>query len=396
MNPADSLDEDALDSPLGRDLTASVMSGSDSRLAICEGPDPLSAFRGVIRRVVRDIESHPRGVVLQRWLVGEFRSGSDALCEDESISQPLSDEEVGLAIRFLRHHVVPKFQGGLAELLAIGPCAKLVGSLIRGGLLPAGSRLYMGGLVRAPRVTSSVMDQVADGILIEQSHEDAAHAVIGGVLEVKSYRSSPRRLRRQVDQHLDRMRQGLRVEDRDYRQGQVTVGLGSANDIVRIVVEPASWKLPRTITWEPASRRLELRESTPPDQTDTVTQVGPHDWRVTLRWSHEALAARAHILAFWYLAKVGESLWPERSPWPEMTPGEAGQNAAMGAMNAAPLRAQTQRDYLRAITLCNILSFGYALGNSFRSPSGDRRILWPVDLDEIVATGCTRDGFRCV
>ena len=48
----------------------------------------------------------------------------------------------------------------------------------------------------------------------------------------------------------------------------------------------------------------------------------------------------------------------------------------------------------RAIALYNSYGFGYMLGMNFRNREGKREMLWPEDLDEILANGQTQQGCR--
>jgi hypothetical protein len=135
--------------------------------------------------------------------------------------------------------------------------------------------------------------------------------------------------------------------------------------------------------------------SLPVKDSDQVVQTGPDEWRITLRWSREALAAVAYEMTFWYMEKVGEILYADERPkeWEEMSPAEAGRNAAKMMLYYALLRCQGTVEQ-RAIALYNSYGFGYALGMNFVDPAGKRAMLWPEDLDEILKNGQTRNGSR--
>jgi hypothetical protein len=77
-----------------------------------------------------------------------------------------------------------------------------------------------------------------------------------------------------------------------------------------------------------------------------------------------------------------------------MTAVEAGINAAKMMLYYAIPRARTEQEYQRAVALYNMYGFGYALGMTFRNERGVREMLWPEDLDEIAATGQTKDKCR--
>jgi hypothetical protein len=59
----------------------------------------------------------------------------------------------------------------------------------------------------------------------------------------------------------------------------------------------------------------------------------------------------------------------------------------------------TRREALemqRAIALYNSYGFGYMLGMNIRNAEGKREMLWPQDLDEILANGKTSHGCKLV
>jgi len=127
---------------------------------------------------------------------------------------------------------------------------------------------------------------------------------------------------------------------------------------------------------------------------DTVEWESPGFARITLRWSRESLAAAAYEMTFWYMAQVGESVFRRcPSPWPHMTPAEAGRNAAKQALYYAIMRGRTRHEWERAVALYNSYGFGYALGANFRDKKGVRQMLWPEDLDAIIAHGHNKDGW---
>ena len=134
----------------------------------------------------------------------------------------------------------------------------------------------------------------------------------------------------------------------------------------------------------------------PPRTDDEIIMTGNDEWRITLRWSKEALAEAAYEMTFWYMEKVGELIYSNSRPkgWEEMSAGEAGRNAAKMMLYYALLRCRTTRDTQRAIALYNTYGFGYALGMNYRNAEGRRKMLWPQDLDEIMSDGKTKYGCR--
>jgi len=139
---------------------------------------------------------------------------------------------------------------------------------------------------------------------------------------------------------------------------------------------------------------LHVDAGEPLRRDDEITQIGDNEWRITLRWSKEALAQAAYEMTFWYMEKVGELIYSKSVPkgWEEMTPADAGRNATKMMLYYAILRCRTNTEEQRAIALYNSYGYGYALGMNYKNAEGRREMLWPQDLDEIVAAGKTKDG----
>lgn len=294
------------------------------------------------------------------------------------------------------------FKGALAELLASVPCLSVLQRLQQNGNLPDDARLYVGDVVSASRLRETGLAKGADlHILIESRKPGATPVVtVAGVAEVKSYFQSKQRLEAQLDKHILRAERGLRVCGLDYSATHVSVGCGRSRKVVRLTVLPAKWRLPRTFRFEPTEhgRSLHVDPGLPLQRSDLITRIGDGQWQVTLRWSKEALAAAAYEMTFWYMEKVGEVIYSSGVPkeWSEMTPAEAGRNAVKMMLYYAILRCRTARENQRAIALYNSYSFGYALGMSFKNSNGRREMLWPEDLDEILARGKTKHGCSIV
>jgi len=160
-------------------------------------------------------------------------------------------------------------------------------------------------------------------------------------------------------------------------------------------------------------RLPDVEPGTPPDTTDKRFRDDDTHWRVELRWSREALAAVACEMTFWFMSKMGELIYKDGVPpeWSEMSPAEAGYNSAKEklyhairpyavkeAASKEPGKPRlTRKEVLemqRTIALYNCYSFGYMLGMNFKNPQGRREMLWPGDLDEILAKGQTEQGGR--
>jgi len=316
----------------------------------------------------------------------------------ELVGQRLSDAESASVITFIYSHMVNCFKGAVAELLAANACLHLLKQLQQNRELPANARLYVGDVVGVHRAKGKGLLKGADlYVLIEEHRPDAASSiVVAGVTEVKSYIRSKSRLRKQLDQHVRRAKRGLRVDGVDYPAEKANVGYGRDRRVVRIAVLPSDWKLPRSFQFEDSEsgRLLHVDLGELPRIDDEFTQIDDNEWRITLRWSEEALAKAGYEMTFWYMEKIGEVIYSKSVPkgWEEMKPAEAGRNAAKMMLYYAILRCRTIREEQRAIALYNSYGYGYALGMNYKNTEGRREMLWPQDPDQIIVAGKTESG----
>jgi len=396
---ADTVGFELIGSDLGEDVKAALQAALAGGAIFPAGTDPLFIFRRALAASIRDIESHPRGRLFQEFLlkgpyedIGEIPAGL--------AGQRLSDADSAAAITFIYSHMVNCFKGAVAELLAARACLRLLRRLQRARELPQSARLYIGDSVSIHRETGKGLLKGADQhILIEEHRRGTAPRIaVAGVAEVKSYIRSESRLCKQLDQHLRRAKRDLRISGVDYPADRVNVGYGKDRRALRIAVLPSNWKLPRAFRFEhsESGRVLHVDPGRPPQKHDQITQIGDNEWRISLIWSTEALAAAAYEMTFWYMEKIGEVIYSTSVPkgWEKMSPAEAGQNAAKMRLYYAILRYRTIREEQRAIALYNSYGYGYALGMSYKNPEGRREMLWPQDLDEILSAGKTKNGCR--
>lgn len=385
-----------LGSSLGKELKSSLQTALDAGVIFQGGLDPLSIFRHTLRSSIRDIESHPRGKLLQEFLrKGPYEDAGRI--PDELRKQRLSDDETASAITFIYSHMVNSFKGALAELLAADPCMSLCKKLRQVGELPEAYRLYHGDMVAVRRKKGTGMLKGAD--LHVLSEVDRSNAVAGltllGVAEVKSYRLSLSRMRKQIAKHIQRTEDGLWVAGVNYPAGKIIAGYENEM-VLRISVMPAGWKLSRSFHFEEAKHGSMLRidRRALPSECDEIKRTGNSEWSITLRWSQEALAEAAYEMTFWYMKKVGEVIYSKTVPkeWDDMTPAKAGRNAVKMMLYYAIMRCRTLLEERRAIALYNSYGYGYALGMNFRNAEGRREMLWPQDLDEILINGKTDKG----
>jgi hypothetical protein len=386
---------------LGKDVESALKAALEGGAVFHNAIEPLSIFRESLATSIRNIQSHPRGRLFQEFLLKGPYEGEGEI-PPKLRGQRLSDEETSSVITFIYSHMVNCFKGALTEMLAAAPCLGLLRQLQRVRKLPENARLYIGDAMRVNRARGRGFAKGADFHILAEVRRPAARAsiTVSGVVEVKSYFPSEQRLRAQLARHLQRAGNGLRVGEADYPPERVAVGHGKSHRVVRIAVVPDRWKLPRTFRFEPtqSGRLLRVDPSTPPAQDNHTASIGDDEWRIRLRWSKEALAAAAYEMTFWYMAKVGEVIYSQGVPkaWSEMTPAAAGRNAAKMMLYFALLRCRTVREEQRAVALYNSYCFGYALGMNFRDSEGRREMLWPENLDDILASGKTKQGDRIV
>lgn len=379
---------DLLGPDLGQDVESAIRSAQSGGAVFAEATDALGIFHQALRDAIRDIEAHPRGMLFQELLRKGPYEGTGEI-PPELLDKRLSDADTRKAVTFVYSHMVNCFKGAIAELLAANACVTLMRRLQRGGELPSSARLFVGDSVMVLRSGRKGALKGADLHILIEDANGGGRVVVAGVIEVKSYVLPEVKLLRQLDQHVLRARGGLRVRGVDKL---VYVGSRTSRQVIRISVVPHTWTLPRTFRIEGSA--LHVDPGLPPHKRDEITQIGRHEWRITLRWSQEALAAAAYGTTFWYMGKVGELIYANSVPneWKEMTPAEAGQNAVKMMLYYAIPRCGTAQEAQRAIALYNTYCFGYALGMNFKNANRKREMLWLEDIQEIFAGGYTKNG----
>jgi hypothetical protein len=183
-----------------------------------------NVFEHSLDTAIRDIEEHPRGKLFRRLIeYGPHDPGDpEALVSDGETT--LSDPECGLCVDFIFSHMVNRFKGELAELLALEPCITLIQRLQQEDHLPSDVHLYWGDAVQERRQTRIASEEYdaqwgsftkgADGVLVEPlSTQRGGHHVlkVHGVIEVKSMPRSSRRVIDQINKHVTRLCGGVKL-----------------------------------------------------------------------------------------------------------------------------------------------------------------------------------------
>ena len=208
---------EVLGNSLALDTHSALQLGREEGINYPQGPEPLDVFRSVLRASVREIEEHPRGSLLRRFLVpGPYdRPGpAPSALVDNSYQ---ADSEVASAVSFIHAHVVRSFQGAIAELLAAPACARIVRHLQDEGKAPGDASIYVGDLVKVGRHGRTGKVKGADiHVLVEGAGKQVGTVTLIGVGEVKSYHQRDAYLKSQLEKHVTRLPLGLIVNGRSY------------------------------------------------------------------------------------------------------------------------------------------------------------------------------------
>jgi hypothetical protein len=380
----DSIASRASSDLISRQLAQSIFDASAAvRAAPVVAPyelTPEEMFGHAIDSAIQVIER--RGELLRRFVFpGPYEE--EGSIPDDDVGRRLSDDDTERAVTMLYCHVVNSFKGQIAEILSLAPCAQLFEHLRSTGRIPENSLLYVGDAAR-PR-SSRGLRKGADLHMISRHR---AEIQLEGVVEVKSFHRKPDQLAQQLHTHVQRARQGMSLRGEAFGRIVPTIpAIGPAE----ISVSLSNWPLSRGFHFEEQDGRSFLHfDPLPNIPEDIVSRIDDRRWHIELGWSQEALCAEAYGLTFWYLTELGVDLFSDRgSPWPEMTPKQAGINAATQSMFHAVNRSRSRRAEQRAIALYNVLGFGYSLGTSYKDKAGRRHMLWESDLRAMLHESAT-------
>ena len=163
-------------------------------------------FKNSLDVAIRDIDNHQRGRLFRRFV--EFGPQYHDGMETKNREGMLTDSECGSCIEFIFSHMINRFKGELAELLALEPCILLIQRLQQKQYLSPNIQLYWGDMVQERRRTRinpnkqnikwGAFAKGADGVLVEQKTSESGSLKslheIHGVVEVKSMHSSKRKV----------------------------------------------------------------------------------------------------------------------------------------------------------------------------------------------------------
>jgi hypothetical protein len=387
--------------PLASAIHRSVSTGLRSpSVHLGRGNTVWQIFKQSLDAAIRDIEKHPRGDLFRRLI--EY--GSHNPDEPQSLTSDgkttLSDPECSSCVEFIHSHMINRFKGEIAELLAMEPCVKLLQQFYKNGQTPSGVHLYFGNAVKQRRRIRMRGDEGnerwgnftkgADGLLVEKVPIEAKKprdaVKIHGVVEIKSMALPNRRVIGQIDKHIQRLGGGVKLGEMEWPVNKIqfpSSGLskGNGSNMIRVIVVPSTEKLSREWHSVKKDRGREIVFSEPSEPSvETRTEHLEHNlWKITLAWSQEALDQAAYEMTFWYMSQVGLRVYANKRPpkgWEYMTPEEAGRNSIKMMLYFINLRYISKREAKIATKLYNVYCFGYPLGID------SDELLWPEDFPE--------------
>jgi hypothetical protein len=398
---------------LARAVHDSVQAGLASPFVhVAGGKNSWTVFNYSLSVAIRDIKKHPLGRLFQRLIEYGPHKDDEPETPISDGKTVLSDPECATCVEFIYSHMINRFKGELAELLAIKPVMNLIEKLQKTDRLPIHIDIYFGEVIQEQRKSAesgadgsgkwSGFTKGADGLAIKKlpggTHKKHTTFVICGVIEVKSMWRSQKTLEGQLNHHVQRLAGGIKLNGKILNSDSLRMGLrkgGTESIPVFIMVTPSAWKLERKWSWEQKDDKRVMHFPDPPEpkEGDLIEEVGPDKWRIKLSWSQEALNQVAYEMTYWYMSQVGTAIYSQKplpKGWEGMTPEEAGFNAIKMMLYYLPLRVKyfrrpdMSRNQLRkyrrridrkATRLYNVYSFGYPLG------ADSRKMLWPEDFD---------------
>ena len=360
---------------LVRDVHESLESASRSGLLM--GPALISADRWLehtLARVTLGFDAHPSGKLVWRLI---------ALDTQPDDPESLSDHDLLGALGFISGHLRTKFQGYLAEALAAGPICQLLQALgaddsqLRKAKLVWGDDIHVRSDHLPP--TDGRRELGPDALVaVADEGVEPPRLTIMGLVEIKSYRKSFKRLNAQLDKHARRVQRAVQVEERWYFDNRF-VARHNEHKVLRVVVLPCSGETigrPQYVATPKGQVVVTVGGQEAPRPTRFVARH-PTEQVITLGWSHPALVEAAFDMTAWYLGELGTRMFREHgvpAEWGDMTPAEAGLNTAKQALYYAQLRAMPKWHAKQAMRLYNVYGFGYA------AAARATDTLWPQDI----------------
>lgn len=217
-NPSDAKARIVGNEPLASSIHKSITLALRRPCVRLSARSPQKIFDDSLNSAIYDIESDPRGLLFQRLIkYGPHNPAEPPVFESDG-KKTLSDLELGKCVEFIFSHMVNRFKGELAELLALEACSSLVMELIKEKKLSQRTRLYWGEDIqehRSFRARNSDNSRVkdfakgADGLMVEPLASNRKNGKFSlrviGLIEVKSMHLSQRKVLAQIDHHAARL-----------------------------------------------------------------------------------------------------------------------------------------------------------------------------------------------
>jgi len=295
----------------------------------------------------------------------------------------LNDAKVSQALQFIYSQLVSKFQGCLAEFLAIRLCVELVAELATSARLPQDAFIVWGSDLRERLVAEEEASltegwhQGADGLIIAfDTAEAEPRIVVYGAIEIKSNQTSTRKLEVQIDKHLSRLSRGLKVGATVWPPERIlfgehlddvlcwkesAIGALKPSGLVRILIKP-----PRRIR-SPATGTRHLRKDV---------------HLISLPYTRNALRSSAFTMTVWFVEQLGTQIFAtSKNPWPDLTDDQAGVNAIKECLYHVLRRDLSELSNRVATNLYNVYGFG------FGDAKGKKEMMWSAPKAKDAATG---------
>ena len=277
-----------------------------------------------VNSAIRDIEKHPRSKLLRRLV--EFGTQlpprNPVPIGNKTI---LSNAECGMCVEFIYSQLVNRFRSELSELIAIEPCMKLVEHLRENGFLSSDIQFFWGETIQTRRKfikATELGDKIkwgayakgSDGLLVKQplsnTHSRSYDRLkIQGVIEVKSMTYTKKKVLEQIDQHIERLSGGLKLNDVNWPSDKLIFAPlktdhKSKKRLQRIVVSPSIWKKESDQFQD--NETEELADGLPLQAQ--FYEFMPNCWKIELPWSLETLNQAAYEMTFWYMTELYKSV----------------------------------------------------------------------------------------
>lgn len=352
-------------------------------------------FQSEMMSVIRAIENRPRFDLLKRFIAhGSLLPSWEKKFQNSK--RCLDDDELADCVNFVTGHMITKFQGKLAEMLAAAPIADQVSKLAGSGKLPPDRDLVFGSAIRCLPSTRSEIAEIGDAVRGIEGPDAMCIANLPGgrievclVAEIKSYAVSPARLCKQSDGHLQALRRGAILRDRRIKPQDLCF---PRKGPIRVFVRPSNWQMTRRfrlVTDSNGVSQVEMEKQVLPAAATQVENLNENARIITLAWSHDALRAAAFRLMHSYMGEIGRALAadPNERVRADMSPAEAGENDFRAQLHAAIFRQREAEPDARrrgkTLELYNVLGFGWALGHGFRDKDGKLSMMFHEDLQPL-------------